>query len=338
MVRGMGLLQGLSGENAVGDDAELRDASQHEVSALVRQFCGALHVSSSLMAAIALYPGVSDEQALSEATRELTERAARMVRGAFELARAKAVQDDDLKAFLFHMKRQAADLVAAQWRVEHSGAGEPMPVDRMLQIFEQVAGSADEDDGVVPLSVDELSAKRLALLSVLPVIFDAVNRFDFFADPLQVVSEGANVVVSASREATERLFLGRGGADALHRALGQAVVRRTGYLYAANYDACSRRVAAELMAMPEDQQFLVIEEAKQNGGLPRDLVETSFWKLMDRMVGMVCEALPDTEPVRDDTYVEPDLSEELFEPDEIGGIDALVDRFSIVRTDEGGER
>lgn len=300
---------------------------------IVRRICGALRVTTSILSAVALHPGGKDEQGVAEASRILTGRAALLAQAGLEMAQARA-GDDDLAGARAYIKQQAADLVAAQWRIEHAGAGQSLAVDQVIDMFRTVVdrtvNDTQGDELEASFSLDAVTARRLALLSVIPPIFEAINRFDYFNDPVRLVSNGTNTVIHASREALEQLLPGSVSDEKLKTALDQVLVRRVGALYVANWDACARRQVMELSSLPETQQFLVIEEARREGGMSVDHVEEAFNRLVSQMLEMVCEAVPEEflRPKAEPTPV--DVGSSAHDVDHDDGIDAEASLLDFV--------
>lgn len=263
-----------------------------------RLACSMLKVASSIVTATVVHPGgEADEQSLVAATRELMQRAARLTEAAVELL-GLPTSDPRLPAYKNFLRQQAADVVSAQWRFAQGAGGKEVSVEQIAAMYRIVLddGEMSKEAGLPSgPDLDEVTAKRLALVGVIPQIYQAVNCFDYFAPaPETLVEKGIRQVMDATNDGVERIASPATRPET-RAMVAQSLVGKAGALYAENYKAHARRDVLELQEMDgtERARHLFIH---REAGLPTDHIDLAFEKLMRRMVDMVCEAVPDLDP------------------------------------------
>lgn len=278
------------------DDADIGFQMRREAHWAARKACAILKTTSAIVNAIVVHPGADcDEDQLVLATRELMQRAARLTDAAMELL---DVQPDHrlYAGYRNLVRQQAAEVVATQWRMANGAGAKELSVERIAGMFKAVLseGQIDNDGELPPYpkEVDFVTAKRLAVLGVVPDIYNAVNSFDYFVpDPESLVANGVGHVVAAADEGIRRIAAPGSAADTM-TMLTQSLIGKAGSLYAANYRAQARRdvLALQRMDPTERRRHIYVH---RDAGLPHEHLGESFSKVMRRMVDMVCEAVPE---------------------------------------------
>ena len=284
----------------------------HNPSISVRKSCAALKVASSIINAVVVYPGAeSGADDIAAATKELVSRAAAITDSASGLLRLTK-DNPNYSGYRNVLRQQAAELVAAQWRMAHATIARSLSVDQITQMMEWVLSSFDLDsDGEMPANpavVDATIAKRLALFGVVPDIHEAVNAFDYFkSEPQALVVKGVGIVMTAAEAGVKRL-IGSQSSDDDIAMLSQSLIGKAGSLYAANYRANAMRDVASLRAMDRAERQRVVYCAQLGGeGLSTAHIDQSFQVFMDRMLDMVCEVVPQIKIEHESTQVSPSV-------------------------------
>jgi hypothetical protein len=275
-------------------DVSARDGVGHWAA---RKACAALRVTSSIINAVVVHPGADcDDAQLREATNELMQRSAVLTDAAVGLLQLSP----DSRGYAGHknlLRQQAAELVAAQWRMANATGKEPLTTEQITTMYQVVLDSrpiegAGEIGSPYPEGMDAVTAKRVSLLAATPEIYDAVNSFDyFFADEKDLLQKGVSDVLSATDRGLDQL-LGSQANEATRTMVTQALIGKNAGLYAANYRAMARRDVLRLQKMEPVARTRHIYEHRATG-LPVEHISSSFQRLSTRMVQMVCEAVPE---------------------------------------------
>lgn len=283
-----------NGVDVCEDDIEFQLRQQTHWSA--RKACAALKVTSAIINAIVIHPGgESDDATLAETTRELMSRAAALTDSATELM-GLAPGSSHYAGYRNLLRQQAAEVVANQWRMAHGTKTRELSVEQIASMYKVVLDhSAINKEGeplLAATDVDFVAAKRLAILGVVPEIYNAVNTFDYFAPEAEtLVDKGVQNVMAFADEGVNRIA-GSGVAPETMTMLTQSLLSKAGALYAANYRAQARKDVLALQRMSQIERKRYIHAYRETG-LPTGHIDTSFSKLMRRMVDMVCEAVPE---------------------------------------------
>lgn len=278
------------------EDADLSFQERRAASFSARKACAMLKVTSAIVNAVVVHPGGDcDEHQLAETTRELMRRAAQLTDAATELLEVSP-NHPGFAGYKNLLRQQAAEVVATQWRMANSTGGSELSVEKISSMFKIVLKGSDvEKEGELPpypSDMDATTAKRLAILGAVPEIYGAVNSFDYFnPNPEELVEKGVKTVTAAADAGIRRIASPKAGPEAI-TMLTQSLIGKAGALYAANYRAVARRDVLALRQMDpmERKRHIYIH---REAGLPTVHVDESFGKLMNRMVDMVCEAVPE---------------------------------------------
>lgn len=278
------------------EDEDLDYQTRREANFSARKACAMLKVTSAIVNAVVVYPGGDcDESELSETTRTLMRRSADLADASIELLDIRP-DHPGFAGYRNLLRQQAAEVVATQWRMANSTGKVSLSVEQITEMFKVVLDHGEiEKEGELPAypsDVDPTTAKRLAVLGVVPDIFSAVNSFNYFApNPETLVEKGVKAVLKSSQAGVRRLASRRAGPGAV-TMVTQSLINKAGALYAANYRAQARRAVLALQKMDslERRRHIYVH---REAGLPTDHVDQSFERLMSRMVEMVCEAVPE---------------------------------------------
>lgn len=261
-----------------------------------RKACAMLKTTAAIVNAVVVHPGGDcDDKQLAESTRELMGRAVRLTNAAMELM-GLSPEHPKYAGYRTLLRQQAAEVVATQWRMAHGTGGSELTADRIADIFKTVLSDEQfASNGETlghPADVDYVTAKRVAVLGVAPDIYNAVNSFDYFCpNPETLVDKGVRKVIEAADAGVGRLASPGASRDTV-TMLTQSLIGKAGALYAANYRANARRDVLFLQRLDPLERKRTIY-ASRHDGLPTAHVDESFGKLMNRMVDMVCEAVPE---------------------------------------------
>lgn len=262
-----------------------------------RKACAVMKVVSSVMLAVAVYPGGDANAAeINEATRTVLARALELAEAVLPWLDGKA-EGERGPVMRNQLRQYAADTVSLGWRLSHSTGYKDLSASQIMQIYQQVDESnfvdesgAEADDVSV---MDLVAAKRIALVSVMTEVHNAVGNFDYFApDPDKLVESGVRTVIGASEMALSRLL-----PDGLHdertrTVFTHAFIERAGLLYAQNFRAVARKDVKKLTAMEDTERARFIHENKTTG-LSTSHIDDAYHALMERMVSLILEAAPD---------------------------------------------
>lgn len=274
-------------------DLDYQDRRDAHFSA--RKACAMLKVTSAIVNAVVVHPGGDcDEVQLAETTRELMRRSSELTDAASELLDI-GPDHPGYAGYRNLLRQSAAEVVATQWRMANSIGGSELSVERITSMFRVVLDSGQiEKEGEVPpypADLDATTAKRLAILGVVPEIYSAVNGFDYFANPEALVEKGVKLAVQVADDGVRRIATPKAGPDAL-TMLTQSLIGKAGVLYATNYRAIARRDVLALQNMDAVERQRHIHNHRDSG-LPTAHVDEAFAKLMTRMIDMVCENVPE---------------------------------------------
>lgn len=269
---------------------------QRNYAAAARKTSSALRVSASIVAALAVSPGVdADEAALAAATAQIVDRAGQLTDVAMRLA-AKIADAAAVPGYKALFRQQAVEFASDEWQEAHSGGREQFDAQKFIALYEKVVASklfvGAEDLVPLPHSADPVMSRRIALMSAIPGIYKAIASFDYFVpDDAQLVADGVSAVMQAAE---------RGGAQLVHEShrpdlkasVMQSLITEMASLYASNYRAQSRKAVRELSVMEDDERLrhLVVHRMT---GLPTQHITHSFERLADRVVKMVFDAVPE---------------------------------------------
>jgi len=260
-----------------------------------RKACAVMKVVSSIMLAVAVFPGGDGAvEDIDAATRSLLDRATELAEATIPFVgeRAGGAQNSVVRN---QLRQYAADTICLQWRLAHSTGHRELSVEQITAIYRSVAESSflsEVDDALTAYPSDAVAAKRMALVAVVAEVHNAVGNFDYFhPDPQVLVDAGVRTVIASADGALDRLLSGT--ADSGTRsALTQTLYERTGVLYAENYRAIARKEVKRIKELQPDERFRLIHESKLTG-LPTTGVDDAFRALVDRMVVLIVEAAPD---------------------------------------------
>jgi len=281
-------------------DPEFDFQTHQDTHWTARKACSMLKVVASLVSATVVYPGAdADEHALVSATRELMSRAARLTDSAVELLGLPA-SDPNLAAYKNLLRQQAAEVVSTQWRLVNGAGMKELSVDQISSMYRLVLENESIDkEGDLPScpeDVDEVTAKRLALLAVVPTIYQAVGCFDYFVpNPETLVERGVGKVIAAADSGVSRMASPDTRPDT-RAMITQSIIGKAGMLYGVNFRAHARRDVLMLRQMDPAARARHLYLHRETG-LSTDHVDESFDKLMKRMVDMVCESVPELDRV-----------------------------------------
>lgn len=277
------------------EDIDLGYQERRTANFSARKACAMLKVTSAIVNAVVVHPGGDcNESQLAETTRELMRRAAQLTDAATELLDV-GPDHPGFAGYKNLLRQQAAEVVATQWRMAHSTGGAELSVEKISSMFKIVLTGQVEKEGELPpypSDMDATTAKRMAILGVVPEIYGAVNSFDYFyPNPEVLVEKGVKAVTQAADAGVQRIASPKAGPEAI-TMLTQSLIGKAGALYAANYRAVARRdvLALQRMDALERKRHIYIH---REAGLPTAHLDDSFSKLMSRMVDMVCEAVPE---------------------------------------------
>ena len=254
-----------------------------------------LRVASSIMSAIVVHPGGEcSEGEMEQASRELMARATALSEAAFGILQVRG-SHPDFAAYKAAIRQQAAEVVAAQWRMANATGAAPLTIEQMSAAFQCVMdldGMEDAGTPDVPPGIDGTTARRMALLGVVPEVYSAVTSFDYFhPSPPDLVEQGVREVLGAATSGLARIAAAS-LPEATQILLTRSLISRAGALYAANYRACARRDVLELERMDDVRRQRLLYEHRGDG-LPTGHIDQAFRRLMARMVNMVCEQVPE---------------------------------------------
>lgn len=284
------------GKRSSVDDDESLMQPRADAHWSARKACAALKVASSIVNAVVVYPGGdADEKTLNGATVELMRRAGELTNAAIALLDIKA-DTRNAAGYKNLLKQQAADVVAAQWRMAHSTDKKQLTTEQITKLYGALLATdplaGDGEMPAYPDDIDAVTAKRISLLGVAPEVYQAVNSFDYFnPDPQELVIKGVEQIILAANAGLHRLAAGNASHSAM-TIVTQSLIGKAGALYATNFRAIARRDVQELVAMDPDVRSRTLYLHKANG-LPTGHIDASFHKLVERMVDMVRDAVPE---------------------------------------------
>ena len=290
-------------------DADLQgNANVHWTA---RKVCAALKVTSSIMKAIVVHPGGdSTAEELANASREIMTRASVLTDCAMNLLKA----NPNLAGHASYknlMRQQAAEVVSAEWRMAHSANKTKLTTEQITDLYSTLLSSISVDaDGETPdptKDFDSTTMKRLSLFGVIPEIAQAVNSFNYFApDPTLLIEKGLKQVTQVVGESVSK-FVSVEGDSVSKDLLFQSLAGKVGSLYAANYRAISRKDVMTLQRMDDVERSRHLYDYRLSG-LPTEHIDAAFKNLVQRMITIVCDAVPEiTQPTIKE--VEPLLKE-----------------------------
>ena len=284
------------GKRSPVDDDEIQFQTQPDVHWSARKACAALKMASSIVNAIVVFPGGdADEATLNGAMVELMERVEQLTSAAMSLLDIKT-DTRNAAGFRNLLKQQAADVVAAQWRMAHSTKSKQLTTDQITKLYATMLATnplaGDGELPAYPADIDAVTAKRVSLLGVAPEIFHAVNSFDYFTpDPQDLVIKSIEQIMIAAADGMHKLAAANASSAAM-TIVTQSLIGKAGSLYATNFRAIARRDVQALVVMDPDERARKLYIHKSSG-LPTGHIDASFHKLVDRMIEIVRDAVPE---------------------------------------------
>lgn len=280
-------------DSTLGVDPDARYVEQGNVSLTARKAWAVMKITGALMKGIVVHPGGdAPDTEIEKASRDLMARASELTNAAIELARLDRTEKTHA-TLINGLCVQSAEIVSMNWRMSHATGQKALSVKQLQHMLSSALEGARLEDPQADHGalLDLVTAKRVALLGVVPDIHQAVSGFDYFApDPEQLVLSGVRCVLEMVDEGMEALS--KRDADAeINAVLAQSLVAKFGELYVANYRSRARADVHALRALSPIERHRRIHEHRLTG-LPTDHVDASFKRLASRMLQMVSEAVP----------------------------------------------
>ena len=262
-----------------------------------RKLCAAMKVVSAVMSGVAVAPGgdASTEEIVSTA-KDLLARATQLAEAALPIVGVDAA-DPEFGAVRDALRQNAAETISMQWRLSHATGRKALTVEQITELYRTVKDSDFLSEipsaGEVPMAADVVTARRVAMISVVTEVHNAVVAFDYYHPKPELLTEaGVTKVAEASRQGLDRILAGGTHTKVVEAAVAQIFMARAGQLYAQNYRAYADRDIRALHEMSPDERMCKIREHRTTG-LPTDHIDAAYSRLLDRMTDMVIEAAPE---------------------------------------------
>ncbi len=262
-----------------------------------RKVCSVMKVVSAIMCGVATSPGGdAPVEAIVAATKDLLARATELADAALPLV-GLAEGDPDFASIRNVLRQNAAETIAMQWRLAHTTGLKTLSVEKITEIYRSVKESEFlaeiTTDGESATARDVVTAKRLAMISVVAEVHNAVAAFDYYHPKPEILTEaGVTAVVEGASRGIERILAGGSHSSEVHAAVAQVFISRAGQLYAQNYRAFANRDIRGLEEMTPDERLCRIRECRTSG-MATSHIDEAYRRLLDRMVDMVIEAAPE---------------------------------------------
>lgn len=293
-------LDGVAAETTAGQlprhlatGVDSRMLTDRGTSPVARRVCAVLKITSALMTAVVVHPGSdSSDEAIVAASRDLMQKAQDMADAMIQLAELDRHRTSDAH-LIDSLCAQSAEIVALNWRLSHATGKHELSVALITEMIRGALEKAQLDlpEGG-PFALDQLTAQRVALISVIPELHSVVvNIYDYFApDPEMLVQAAVRAVLDIADYGIQRLN-GDMPDEQGRAAVAQALVPHMGALYIQNYRYHARKDVESLRSMDRVERARCLHEYRLTG-LPTDHIHESFRRLAKRTIDMVFEAFP----------------------------------------------
>lgn len=261
-----------------------------------RKACALLKVTSSIINALVVHPGGdSSDAALAAASTELMQRAAVLTDAAIALLKVQP-EAAHYGAYKNLIRQQAAELVSSQWRMSYATDSPQLTTEQIVALVQSLFNGnlleVEEDRPLLAAEMDGITAKRVALYSVLPELYAALASFDYFVPDLNMLGEKAVLaIMTAAKEGAERLVVANCH-PTVENLIMTSLIEKAGTLYATNYRVIAQRDAKVLRGMSDMARSRKLYDFELTG-LPTGHVDAAFMRLSKRMIAMVCDAVPE---------------------------------------------
>lgn len=270
--------------------------AQRGYAAAARKASSTLRVSASIVAALAVSPGVdADEAELASATAQIVDRAGQLTDAAMRLA-AQLSDAAAIPGYKALFRQHAVEFASDEWQEAHAEGREQIDIQKVIALYEKVIASklfSGEEEATLSLQgLDVVTAKRFALISAIPAVYKAIVSFDYFVpDSFELLERATATVVNAAERGRQRL-VNEAHSQELQAVMMQSLISEMGALYASNYRAQARKEVRSLCEMEVDARLRHMV-THRHAGLPTEQVFATFDRLAERVVTMVCDAVPE---------------------------------------------
>lgn len=258
-----------------------------------RRVDAALGVASAVMLAVAVTPGSSAKQKETDhAVSLILARASEIAKAAMSLV-GRVDSIDQAASLRNRIRQYAVDAASLDWRL-HQGAKAALDRDQLDEVFKNVAAFSDEDPnaGDVEAHILPIAAeRRLAHLSALSIVREAVADFSYFQeDASQIIEHSFAVVIEAVATVTDSL-MEQMELDELPREQARAavegrVINTVAKIYGETYRSIARCAIKALASMQPVEKLRQMQEYK-SGSWPTMEISASFHVAIERTLEMV---------------------------------------------------